>query len=110
MLSSKLVCVCVYMTHMFQLPHRFSLEQMAKLPNAAAYERFAYHIALLQQFAFEPERAAHVASNSKKLRGNSATPSSVHGSSVFASFRKKRSAVALRRANSSENVGMTSSY
>lgn len=90
---------------------RFSLEQMTKLPNAGAYERFAYHIALLQQFAFEPERAAQVASNSKKLRSSSsAIPSSVHGSSVFASFRKKKSAVALRRANSSENVGVTSSY
>ena len=79
---------------------------MARLPSAVVYENFAYHVELLKQFA---EVGWSAPAHGEQRRASAAeAPSSVHGSSVFTSFRKDKSrkaALAFRRANSSAADG-----
>jgi hypothetical protein len=80
--------------------------KMDNLPDASVYEKFAYHVALLKQFAVDVE-AGISASERLPKRSTSLTPSpsSVHGSSIFASFRKdKKTDPTLRRAISSDGL------
>lgn len=87
---------------------------METLPSAALYDKFAYHVALLKLFATDIP-AGLAADQSRLTRHGSIViggtvdeeeaPSSVHGSSVFASFRKERKANGtLRRATSSDGL------
>jgi hypothetical protein len=71
-----------------------------KLPNAAAYSSFAYHVALLEQFAADKnQRAAPGRSRSMIAHGDK--PSSVHGNQVF--DKKKARAAIVFEATNKEN-------
>jgi hypothetical protein len=82
--------------------------KMASLPDAPVYEKFAYHVALLKQFVVDVE--AGIAANQRLPTRSSSmvqAPSSVHGSSLFASFRKdKKADPTLRRAISSDGLNL----
>ena len=96
---------------------------MESLPSAALYDKFAYRVALLKFFA--TDIPAGLAADQVRLKqfgsvvvggsGDEAA-SSVHGSSVFATFRKdKKADGSLRRATSSDglsrmNGGVTISF
>ena len=79
---------------------------MDNLPDALVYDKFAYHVALLKQFVVDVD--ASLAANQrlpKRATSLVPSPSSVHGSSIFASFRKdKKTDPTLRRALSSEGL------
>lgn len=79
---------------------------MDSLPDASVYEKFAYHVALLKQFAVDVE--AGIAGSQRLPKRSSSyvpSPSSVHGSTIFASFRKdKKTNPPLRRAISSDGL------
>lgn len=55
-----------------------SIDQMSKLPNAATYEKYAYHVSLLKQF-----NAQSKGGNSRQNGKGDDLPSSVHGTNVF---------------------------
>lgn len=80
------------------------IAQMSKLPNAATYENYAYHIPLLKQFK-EQGGSKHGGKSSGK---DDNLPSSVHGSNVFRGISSSIRGKASRR-NGPNNDQLASS-
>jgi hypothetical protein len=79
---------------------------MDSLEDSSVYDKFAYHVALLHQFATDvPKRLASFQNLPKRSNSFGPKPSSVHGSAVFSGLRKdKKGDGSLRRANSSDGL------
>mmetsp|Transcript_14439 Transcript_14439/g.21282 ORF Transcript_14439/g.21282 Transcript_14439/m.21282 type:complete len:577 (-) Transcript_14439:76-1806(-) len=72
------------------------IEQMSKLPNAATYENYAYHINLLKQFTQQGNNQGRKSGKDDDL------PSSVHGSKVFKGVSASIRGRASRRTNNDQ--------